>query len=1691
VKPDSLTYLHSLAVQYLETGRWELALPLAKKLVRLSEDAEAHKQALLIQVVATEHIAYQFPLDDPQRATGMAQFVGALAETLRFQWDVPTMESFANMAREAGANTAMASYYRKLAGADTAHIAYWEEKLGDLALSNQAYDKASQAYFAAYDASVTLANKRHYFLAALAALESGDQVNLACDQGVQRIGTLAHDRQTLRFLLKLAQQVNRTKLITRYARALADLPPLSLTQSPPPSGIRSRPAVGGATSIPAHRVDWPVARDALSTDTGVRVRRAVASITPVSVANNESQSQAEYDLVFNAFVESSQLDDAEKVAHKALDAHLDPLIWAHRLAQVAQWNNHPKESLKYWLLYAQASNSKEAWEAVLELAPQLEDDQAYLVAWRHGQVNTSTDSTGASAGLYALLRQYMRLNHWKSAWRVIDQIKGPEDPKAQQGMLLIKVTVAENLAYQYPLGDPNRARGMTLYIDALKQTVRYQWAVPAMSQLAEQAEQAGAMDIAKQYYQRLAVVDTGHAPKWLGLLGEVALSHKAYDEAAQNYFTAQGSSTSIEDRRRYFLAALKALVSGDQVAHACTEGERKVGDLDKDPETLRYLLELARQASRKDLMVRYARDLVKYSIEEQHPTVGSADYFTYSDHATYAAVRHAEPGQRAYAAKRPYSRPVMVPAVWRVSTASRSGVMPTSALAYLDESVGIHYLQGGAHAHIQQVAAVGSLDSTGPTAAKESDYDLAFQAFVGTNQLDDAETLAQHALEHHLDPLLWTRRLAQVAQWNHHPQTALKYWLLFAKASGNEEAWENVLRLAPQLDDAAAYLPALMHAVSRSPRDLSLYDKVVTVYERLGRPKQGMAYLKARAKGPLRRPLLERYAALAQRAADDQAARWAYRNLLSAYPSDPVYAADAATLEYKLGNPTGALAVLRGVRGKVGDGSTTAQYWRLYADLTRQAGNNQEANFAYKNLLATGHSDESDLSAMIGFYVDYPIDAGRIAEMEFRKNGSAAALRAALQSYTAARAWSRIEDLLHGLTPDQQSLLTQSASLLAARADYYLKIQRWHAALADLGRAITLPDANDETRVSYLWALIGFGTDDELMAALDKWRAVAKTDSAYWGAFAAGEMRIGHAARAVVYLRQQGVQSGRDPLWLVSFADAEDAAGHSSQAWGLRRQAWRILQQEAANGRLRTPPVSELGMTSRSELQRVGGSDDLDLRVARVGLSQTYSGGDYSRDLLIGFLKRESTSPEQLAVANSILADTRGLAPLREEAAGKGGGPPLSSSIHAGSGLVRNRVVSAVAKSAVLAWAISGEHNELARAWLTRQYVRQMLQPADAVVALALASNDKDTLARVLDSRPGQLPVGTRINALDLTDRVGQAETLAFAASEGAPDNDSLHDTMAEILMRDRPSVGMDVMGSFQTPLEYLQSSVAGGLKLTSRIGLQIEAIQRNQSTTDTSQLAWVPAHDREFNLSLLDTTADYGFSLTVGHRNALRSFGTGMLQGEFNRGGPLTARLKLGVNQFTNVSPAMQVGATKDVAQLSLSWNPKGPWFIQGAAEADRFHAQDRTYMGNGYNFTGTIGYRIRSDYPDWNIRLVGSRGIFSASNNTLSALRALLPSGVAPTAKAFMPDNFFQYGLMIGLGTGEADGYSHAWRPFVDVGYVHSTGEGWGPQVSLGLHGSLFGNDSLRIFYIHESGSSSSGQHVTQIGLSYRLFF
>lgn len=1655
VKPDSPEYLESLATQYLKLGRWAPAIKMAQKLEGLGEDGPTHQRALLLEVTALERLAYEFPFGGSSRVAAIASFREALARTVRYQWDAPQMQAFVEKAREAGDYVLMVDYYKKLAVSDSDHASIWQAKLAEAALAERNYDVAVTAYFSAYDQATGLDAKRHYFLSALKVLAADNRVDLACDEADRRLGGLSRDPETLRYLLDLARQVNRTDLVTRYARALVDGSPvgweggsvLDLRGQPTQYGsIRVMPIPlygrGAGAAYPAYQsADAPVhfiSVDSMkSADIGV------------------SKADQQYELVFKAFVESGQLADAEKTAQKALDSGLDRIIWAHRLAQIAEWNNHPKKALKNWLLIAQTSDDLLAWKNVLRLAPQFDDSDAYLKAWGKadpGQAGTDQDFEKSRN---ALFDEYMKIGHWDAALRVTDQLEQASDPAVRQRALLLRVRASEQRAYQFPPEDPRRVEGIARFVAALNGVSGHEWDVSTMTWLGQKAREVGDYAVMTHFYRELAVADPGRTSQWRAMLGDAALERQSYDDAMQAYFAAQDTAPTFDEKRRYFLAGLKALVAADQVGTACIEGERRAGELAQDPETLRYLLNLARQANRTDLMTRYARALVKYSIQGQHS-------------GYYAGFGR--------------------------SGASRQGYLPAKPV-YLDGLAGARTLQRMGGVRLQRVAAQAGDPVPGQTPQTSGDYDLAFNAFVASKQLNEAEALAEKALEQHLDPQIWTPRLAQVAQWNNHPQKALKYWLKFAQISGDEAAWSNVLRIAPQLDDRLAYLLAIRHQADRAPSNLQIQDQLIKAYEDVGRPEAAMAYLKGRAHGSLRQPMLERYAAVAERSGNDAAALDAYKTLQTTYPANSLYAMHIASLDYAQGNLADALTALRQVSGKATDAPETAPYWRLYGELAKLTNNDQEAGVAYKHLLATGQADAPDLNAMAYFYQGYPIDAGRIAEMAYRKDGSEEALETALLSYTQAGAWPRIETLLADLTQEQSAALVQSSRLLEARAGYYLKVGRSEAALADLKRAVALPGANDDTRIAYLWALVGFGTDDALRVATHEWRPLAQDNSNYWGAFAEAEMRLNNPARAVQYLRQQQAQSSNDPLWLMALADAEEAAGHGEVAWSLRRNALGILQEKAAAGQLGTPK-SDL-KTPADRRQRLSGtSDQLDLRIAQISLSQIFLNGDVSRDLLIRLLKQEGQSPENSALADSILANTAGLPPLGDAAGGQGTHRSAAGSAPGGVD-GGQRVVDEAAKSVVLAWAVSGEHNDLARAWLAREYANHMLRPADAMATLALAADDRTAMSRLLQDRQGAgIPVESRVEMLTRTGQTDEAQTLAFHAAEGAPDNDDRYETMVQTLLRDRPAVGADVMWSDSKPLQYIQSTVVGGVKLTERLGLNFEAIQRNQRSTDKSDLPRVPSTDREFNLTLRDTTIDHDLALTVGYRDALKSFLPLRLSGEFNRQGPLGASFIVGVNQFTDLSPQLQVGAVKDMAQLGMQWEPESHWFAHGAVEGDRFYSQsstygDRTYIGRGLNLSADLGYRIRMTYPDWNVRLTAERGIYSQSDNLISTMGVLLPDGTTPLASEFIPQNFTQYGVMVGLGTDNKLGYTRSWRPFLDAGMVHDSNEGWGPRAQLGVGGSLIGRDRLQLFVSYEAAAPGTGQHTTQIGLSYRLLF
>ena len=1293
---------------------------------------------------------------------------------------------------------------------------------------------------------------------------------------------------------------------------------------------------------------------------------------------------------------------------------------------------------------------------------------AYLEAWLRVRPNDGEF-------LSVLAAQYVRTGRLDEAEAMLARMRALHDKSVEREALLLDIAIREQRAYALPPADVRRAAMLNDLRGLLKQALDYRWTAEELEMLAGKARALDQGAMAVQFYQRLAKQDVARAAQWQARTAEIALGVGEYRAAAAANFAAQASAKSLDEQRRYFIAGLKALQSGNLLDDAMTEAQRRVGPLIDDTETLRFLTRLALACNRPDLADQYARRLLHLSWRQMEEGIALAA----------GTARH----DWAFA-----GRPEPLPA--------------PADVVFMDGPEGLARRQGQA-ARIRHVADKSS-DANAPAAQatgteaivrgiapfNADDYDLAYRVFMSSANLNDAMRVAEAAVRQRPDLKIWTERAAQVVEWNRQPMAALKYWLSYAQSTSDDAAWQHVLRLAPALNEDHAYLAGLRYQASRQPGDMKLLDQVIAAYERLGEPVEALAYLNGIARGPHRQAILERYAMLAERAGKDDQAYDTYVRLQKEFGPNARYALKLANMLYVRAQFEQALAAMQAA-SKVAS-PTDDLYWRTFAQLARLNQRDDLSREAYRQLLIGGNAQPDDLAAMIDFYDASAIDAGRLAELAFLKSGSMSSLKQAIYYYTRARAFRRIDGLLASLTPEQRRAAEQSAGVLGARAEFYRQSGHWDAAMRDLRRAVSLPDAGSDVKAAFLWGLLDSGQNAELKRALALWRGEAENDSAYWGAYAAAGLQLFDANLALRFLGRQAKSMQTDPLWLLAYADAREMAGQADAAWALRREAWWLLwRADGANGAIdkdKTPANRRVGTrvtagSNAATSDAVPLEDDArtELRARRVALAQTFGSGDLGQRLLIELLRDDRRATRQAreggdaTVQKSELGDIDTLPPE----------PPETPADKRKNARVSDQLVSAVAKEAALGWALSQEANDLARAWLLQQYARRMTRPAYAEISIALAHRDLQTLNRLLDDTPDRIPLYNRVDANVMTDRLGEAQRLSFEGLTTAPDDEQLHQRVQETLLTNAQALEPRETWFKQAPLTYFESSAAAGIRLTDHYSMLVRATQRNQRSTDDTQLTGVPAQDRSVDWISQYQTQDTQWKGTVGWREGLASFYAFRLDGLLGQVGPFGTELSIGRNQPANETTQLRVGGMKDLVSIGGNWRLTQREYIRARVEGDRFYGQDRSFLGSGMVFDGEAGYRFRVEYPDYTIRVVGTHASYSASGTPGTLLGQLLPTGTTLDATAFMPQSFTQFGLLFGFGTDYLDRYTRAWRPFMDVGLLHDNREGWGTQVQLGVAGSVFGNDHLALVFSHASITRAGTAPMTEIGLRYRWLY
>ncbi|MGS0743490.1 tetratricopeptide repeat protein [Glaciimonas sp. GG7] len=1249
---------------------------------------------------------------------------------------------------------------------------------------------------------------------------------------------------------------------------------------------------------------------------------------------------------------------------------------------------------------------------------------AYLEVWlriRHDDL----ELTGV------LARQYISAGRLSEADPLVARLLAATDPLLHGNALLLAIEINEQRAYALPPEDPLRTALLEKVSALLSQTQTQlnAWDIPTLLTLATKSRALNLSELSATFYRRLAKKDPAHAVAWQALAGELSLENSHYHAAALAAFAAQTAATSLADQRRYFLLGLQALQAGNLLQLAMTEAQERAGPfLENDAQTLRFLTLLARSANRPDLAEKYAKHLLSVM---QTSAFNAVDLYD-----ALAVVNIRQPvyldGIKGNALRETLERnnPTGTAGILRVAASSANNTKPANP----DNKQTI-----------------------------EQDYELAFTVFLANRNLSEALRVADAAHRRTPGDPVWMKRRATVNEWSGQAAQALDAWLDMAHTTNSAEAWQAVLRLAPGLYNDAVYLEALRHQAGNHS-ELVLIDQIVAAYERLAQSDKALAFLDSQlTKTAYKKEILERYAALAERSGDDDVALRSYLRLNRDYGPQTAYALKLANIYNARSDFSAACNVLIAAQAKVAPADVF--YWRALVQSAVRAEREDVARDASRHLIASNQATPADMENVIHLWDDYPIDAGRLAEVAFRQSGNIVTLQEAVYQYSRAKAWPRIDRLLNGLTPEQNAAAEASFEFLMAKAEFERQVGRNDAWLATLRAAIVINSSAGDARAAFLWALIDRGNNAELSATLHSWRDAAETDSELWAPYAAGYLRLSDQANCLHFFNKQGPEQRQDPLWALTYADALDDFGHADRAWSIRRQAWRAISTHRAT--LLGSEASAMTMQDDDNLA--------ELRAHSILLSQSFAGGDFSRNLLLQVLRQHANKaqtparPAMTQVSLKLLADDDSVT-------------TTPTPVYA----------EATAEDAALAWSLSNEPYELAQSWMAQHYdPAQLEHPAYARITIALAADDKPALKNLLADHPDRLPLLNRIDANIRLDHTQEAQRLAANGLATNPDNEELQSRLQETALQNANDVEPRMLAFRQSPLRFVESDILVKQHLSEHLSLIVQTALRNQHSDDPTQLVNVPAQDTSLTLGLNWKTSDTDLLLQAGARRAVKTFAQARFEGSWKQQNAITWNAGLGFNQEATDSPELRIGGMKDTVSLGANWRVGVHEFIQGQAEVSRYYAQDRSAIGWGTQFELETGYHFRFAYPDFTLKAVATRANYSSSSASAGPLFGRFsPDGVMTVAEV-LPASFTQAGLLLSFGMDLQETYTRAWRPLMEIGLLHDTRTGWNRSARVGLAGSVLGNDHAMLYYAHDRSAKNGGSPASEFGVRYRWYY
>ncbi|MFN3375165.1 MAG: tetratricopeptide repeat protein [Burkholderiaceae bacterium] len=835
-----------------------------------------------------------------------------------------------------------------------------------------------------------------------------------------------------------------------------------------------------------------------------------------------------------------------------------------------------------WMLYPRQDLERRLAEAT---------ESALSVAYLHNLLRSDPQNPQLRL---LLARRQLAHGELDEARKTLEPALQSPQPEVRRDALWVLWELSYTEYQRTPESEPDlRARRLTALHAQLQTLAQEQWPLERQMALMRLAAQLGERQLSARISREIAL-DPHHPmdaePRYERAARE-ALSVGDYAGSADLYLLARRATQDPERARAYFLAAVRALQSGNRPREALDLAQREIGVLENDREILIFMTELARAAGRPDVADRYVRQLLRLALAQQ----------------------------------------------WHSQTAQHTDTMPPepAAAQSLLQAVQHRFDDGAAWLQRPNHALL-TAQATAPARAKQPRepaapglpfddriYTLGYEVFLENGKQEDAWAVAHAAVRQQPDSLLWRERLARVSDWTQRPDVALEHWLYVAQKTQRDDAWQAVLRLAPGQFDDEALVQALRYQLRKEPGNRRLMQELVNAYERIGDPQPALELLSLQAQDP---ETLELLANLAERAGKPEMGLKAWRKLLSMPGENTAERAmRAAVLALLQGHADEGLRWLESAAPPQKADDDAADYWRLTGQLAEGRQRQALAIKAYRALLEQPDADLGDHDALIRLLLlDHPLEAAQIAAHAWERFDQPRHLLQALTIYQNRNHWDRFTALLARVDANPQAQrrsllrLRQEPEFLRMLGTYHQQAGRLQEARRHFEAGLRISPESAEMRQALIWLLIDGNDAVSLRNLLTVHEPDWSRDVSMHDALAAAYQALSLPQTALDrYLTPRVPQHEHDFLWLMNYADALDQNQQSDRAWRLRRtlmaRQWESLRQGPDGQRLTPAQIRERWLTEESL--------DQTRRIARARLVLTQQRGDPAHAVLRELLR--------------------------------------------------------------------------------------------------------------------------------------------------------------------------------------------------------------------------------------------------------------------------------------------------------------------------------------------------------------------------------------------------------------------------------------------------------------------------------------